>query len=56
MIGNFSFELDEIMDISSKISQIITNNVYQINPHFMIYPTVYKQVVEMMYLITIIQL
>ena len=44
------------MDISSKTPQIITNNIYQIDPHFIIYPIVQKPVAKMMCLITIIQL
>ena len=36
------------MDISSKIPQAITNNIYQNDPHYKLYRSVYKPIAEMM--------
>ena len=35
------------MDFSSKIPQYNTNNIYQNDPHFMFYPTVWKLMAKM---------
>ena len=43
------------MVISSKIPQYITNNIYQNDPHYKLYPNVEKPITEMMWLISIIQ-
>ena len=44
MIGKFMLRAWRNYGISSKIPQYITNNVYQNDPHYKLYPNVQKSI------------